>query len=87
MVHLFIDRKGFAMEQLPPHPDSERYSVTLCPPAVTIVSELTAATGVSKSDVINRAVLLLGFIERERAKGNDLMVRDASGALERIHII
>ncbi|WP_030772313.1 hypothetical protein [Streptomyces sp. NRRL F-2664] len=75
------------MEQLPPHPDTERYSVTLCPPAVTIVSELTAASGVSKSDVINRAVLLLGFIERERAKGNDLMIRDSTGTLERIHII
>ncbi|MFE7093474.1 hypothetical protein [Streptomyces erythrochromogenes] len=73
--------------QLPPHPDTERYSVTLCPPAVTVVSELTAATGVSKSDVINRAVLLLGFIEGERAKGNDLMIRDTEGALERIHII
>ncbi|MFJ1565833.1 hypothetical protein ACIOG8_16675 [Streptomyces erythrochromogenes] len=75
------------MDQLPPHPDTERYSVTLCPPAVTVVSELTAATGASKSDVINRAVLLLGFIERERAKGNDLMIRDTVGALERIHII
>ncbi|WP_374776934.1 hypothetical protein OG756_33445 [Streptomyces sp. NBC_01310] len=74
-------------QQLPPHPDSERYSVTLCPPAVTVVSELTAASGVSKSDVINRAVLLLGFIESERAKGHDLMVRDTAGTLERIHII
>ncbi|MEC4575124.1 hypothetical protein [Streptomyces virginiae] len=74
-------------QQLPAHPDSERYSVTLCPPAVTIVSELTAASGVSKSDVINRAVLLLGFIEKERAEGNDLMIRDTAGALERIHII
>ncbi|WP_405706130.1 hypothetical protein OG264_03520 [Streptomyces xanthophaeus] len=75
------------MDQLPPHPDSERYSVTLCPPAVTAVAELTAASGVSKSDVINRAVLLLGFIEAERAKGHELMIRDTSGALERIHII
>ncbi|MGW7136818.1 hypothetical protein [Streptomyces xanthophaeus] len=75
------------MDQLPPHPDSERYSVTLCPPAVTAVAELTAASGVSKSDVINRAVLLLGFIEAERTKGHDLMIRDTSGALERIHII
>lgn len=75
------------MDELPPHPDTERYSVTMCPPAVTVVSELTAASGVSKSDVINRAVLLLGFIESERAKGHDLMIRDTDGALERIHII
>lgn len=75
------------VDQLPPHPDTERYSVTICPPAVTIVSELVAAGGVSKSDVINRAVLLLGFIEQERAKGHDLMIRDTAGTLERIHII
>lgn len=75
------------MDQLPPHPDTERYSVTLCPPAVTAVGELVAASGVSKSDVINRAVLLLGFIESERAKGHDLMIRDTEGNLERIHII
>ncbi|MFJ9342147.1 hypothetical protein ACIRP0_23020 [Streptomyces sp. NPDC101733] len=40
-----------------------------------------------ESDVINRAVLLLGFIEQERAKGHDLMIRDTAGTLERVHII
>ncbi|MEU7075224.1 hypothetical protein AB0B30_35555 [Streptomyces narbonensis] len=75
------------MDQLPAHPESERYSVTLCPPAVTAIAELTAATGVSKADVINRAVLLLGFVEGERAKGSDLMIRDSAGSLERVHIL
>ena len=75
------------MSRLPSHPDSERLSVTLCPPAVTAVSELAAASGVSKADVINRAILLLGYVERERAKGHDLMIRDAEGTLERIHIL
>lgn len=75
------------MDQLPSHPDSERYSVTLCPPAVTAIAELTAASGVSKADVINRAVLLLGYVERERAKGSDLVIRDSDGSLERIHIL
>ena len=76
------------MSRLPEHPHSERYSVTLCPPAVTAVAELSESGRVSKSDVINRAVLLLDFIERERAKGHDLVIRNnESGALERIHII
>ncbi|MGW7438434.1 hypothetical protein [Streptomyces sp. NPDC054849] len=57
------------MDQLPPHPDTERYSVTMCPPAVTVVSELTAASGVSKSDVINRAVLLLGSSRASAPRG------------------
>ncbi|RAG85862.1 hypothetical protein DN069_10205 [Streptacidiphilus pinicola] len=76
------------MSQSPEHPYSERYSVTLCPPAVTAVAELSTSGRVSKSDVINRAVLLLDFVEKERAKGRDLVIRDnESGALERIHII
>ncbi|MFE9797170.1 hypothetical protein ACFYRL_36285 [Streptomyces goshikiensis] len=75
--------RGITMneQQLPAHPDSERYSVTLCSPTVSIVSELTAASGVSKSEVINRGVLRLGFID------NELMVRDSAGALEGIRII
>ncbi|WP_042366095.1 hypothetical protein [Streptacidiphilus neutrinimicus] len=76
------------MTELPPHPNSERFSVTLCPPAVTAVNELAESGQVSKSDVVNRALLLLDFVERERAKGHDLMIRNNdSGALERIHIL
>ncbi|MER5813096.1 hypothetical protein ABT143_33775 [Streptomyces sp. NPDC002033] len=74
-------------DALPPHPDSTRMSVTLAPPCVTTVAELTAASGVSKSDVINRAILLLGLVESERAKGHDLMIRDTEGNLERVYIL
>ncbi|MEV3858230.1 hypothetical protein AB0J38_28405 [Streptomyces sp. NPDC050095] len=71
----------------PEHPASERMSVTLVPPAVVAVNELAETGRVSKADVINRAVLLLGFVERERAKGHELMIRTPDGELERIHIL
>ncbi|WP_394436408.1 hypothetical protein [Streptomyces sp. SGAir0957] len=71
----------------PEHPPSERFSVTLAPPAVVAVNELSETGGVSKADVINRAVLLLGFVERERAAGHELMIRRTDGELERIHIL
>ncbi|MEV1024185.1 hypothetical protein [Streptomyces sp. NPDC050264] len=71
----------------PEHPPSERLSVTLAPPAVFAVNELAESGNVSKADVINRALLLLGFVERERAKGHELMIRGADGELERIHIL
>ncbi|MFD8572020.1 hypothetical protein [Streptomyces sp. NPDC057694] len=71
----------------PEHPASERLSVTLAPPAVVAVNELAETGRVSKADVINRAVLLLGFVERERAKGHELMIRTPEGELERIHIL
>ncbi|WP_420035214.1 hypothetical protein ACN2WE_25085 [Streptomyces sp. cg28] len=71
----------------PEHPASERFSVTLAPPAVVAVNELAESGRVSKADVINRALLLLGFVERERAKGHELMIRTTDGELERIHIL
>ncbi|NEB79788.1 hypothetical protein G3I40_31900 [Streptomyces sp. SID14478] len=71
----------------PEHPPSERLSVTLVPPAVVAVNELSETGRVSKADVINRAVLLLGFVEQERAKGHELMIRTTDGGLERIHIL
>lgn len=49
-------------------------------------SALTEAYGGAGGQA-RHGLLLLGFIENERAKGNDLMVRDTAGALERIHII
>lgn len=71
----------------PSIPASERYSVTLISPAVTAVDQLIASSGLSKTDVINRAVQALAFLETERAKGHELLIRTGDGTLERIHII
>ncbi|GHA62243.1 hypothetical protein GCM10010372_72520 [Streptomyces tauricus] len=69
------------------HPASERYSVTLVPPAVQAVAELTEATGLSKADVINRAVQIYAYLEAQRAQGREILLRDPQGVLERVHIV
>ncbi|MEV5607521.1 hypothetical protein [Streptomyces sp. NPDC052225] len=71
----------------PEHRPGERFSVTLAPPAVVAVNELAETGRAGKADVIHRAVLLLGFVERERAKGHELMILTPDGELERIHIL
>ncbi|MFF9066052.1 hypothetical protein ACF09E_11920 [Streptomyces sp. NPDC014891] len=41
----------------------------LCPLAVTADGKLVTASGISNTDVINRAVLLLDFIEGSTPRG------------------
>ncbi|GCD37997.1 hypothetical protein OEIGOIKO_05807 [Streptomyces chrestomyceticus JCM 4735] len=66
---------------------SERYSITLVPPAVEAVNRLTAATGLSKTDVINRAVQVYGFIEDRIRDGDEVLLRNRDGEIERVHIV
>lgn len=51
------------------------------------VAELTEATGLSKADVINRAVQIYAFLEAQRAQGREVLLQDPQGALERVHIV
>ncbi|AOP46064.1 hypothetical protein SL103_07250 [Streptomyces lydicus] len=67
--------------------ESERYSVTFVPAAVQAVHDLTEVSGLSKSDVINRAVQVYAFLAREMAGGRQLMLRNEDGSLERVHIV
>lgn len=68
-------------------PANERYSVTLVPPAVEAIGQLTEATGLSKTDVINRAVQVYAFIEERIREGSDLLLRKEDGGTERVHIV
>jgi hypothetical protein len=67
--------------------EPERYSVTFVPPAVQAVAALTASTGLSKADVINRAVQVYAFLERQQEQGSELILRGVDGRDERVHII
>ncbi|MFF9129262.1 MULTISPECIES: hypothetical protein [unclassified Streptomyces] len=68
-------------------PANERYSVTLVPPAVEAISKLVEATGLTKTDVINRAVQVYAFLEERMKEGDDVLLRSPSGELERVHIV
>ncbi|MER6915001.1 hypothetical protein ABT354_25270 [Streptomyces sp. NPDC000594] len=71
----------------PRHPSSERYSVTLVPPAVKAITEVMDGTGLSKADVINRAVQVYAYLEARKADGMDVLLRNADGTAERLHIV
>lgn len=66
---------------------SERYSVTLVPPAVQAIAELTETTGLSKTDVINRAVQIYAFLDAQTRGGADLQLKLPDGTPEKLHII
>ncbi len=68
-------------------PASERYSVTFVPPAVQAIAELTECTGLSKADVINRAVQIYAYLDAQRRDGADLLLRGPDGGLEKLHIV
>lgn len=49
---------------------------------------LQSQTGLSKTDIVNRAVSLYAFVAEEKAAGKELLVRDpASAEVERVHLL
>lgn len=54
---------------------SKRMSVTLIPKANTELEWLQGHTQLSQVDVINRAIQIMGFIERQIADGAELLIR------------
>ncbi|MEV7935731.1 hypothetical protein AB0O82_06260 [Kitasatospora sp. NPDC088264] len=45
------------------------------------------ATGLSKTDAINRSVQVYGFLAQQMTEGKELLLRDKDGVLERVHIV
>lgn len=66
---------------------NERYSVTFVAPAVQAIAELTENTGLTKADVINRAVQIYAYLDAQTRSGADLLLRQADGTSEKLHII
>lgn len=64
------------------HPDhatvSERITVALIPQASEGLQRLRDLTGLSKTDIVNRAITLYEFIEAQRSAGRDILIRDKS---------
>lgn len=57
-------------------PVVDRITVALVPKAVTSLQALHERTGLSKTDLVNRAVILYDFIEESLRGGRDVLVRD-----------
>ncbi|MFB6963170.1 hypothetical protein ACFCYB_40985 [Streptomyces sp. NPDC056309] len=67
--------------------DNERFTVTLIATAAQAVGTLMRITGLSKTDVINRAVQVYAFLAQQMADGKEILLRDEEGNTERVHIV
>ncbi|HEV2452211.1 MAG TPA: hypothetical protein VGS62_09830 [Streptosporangiaceae bacterium] len=55
---------------------TDRITVSLIPKAAADLALLGDRTGLSKTDLANRAISLYEFIDAQLRAGNDLLVRD-----------
>ena len=55
---------------------TDRITVALIPKASEDLQHLQESTGLSKTDIVNRAISLYEFFEAQLQAGNDLLVRD-----------
>jgi hypothetical protein len=60
----------------PSPPVVDRITVALVPKAGMSLQQLHERTGLSKTDLVNRAITLYDFIEESLRDGRDVLVRD-----------
>jgi len=80
------EMRGMApAEDLERNTVKERVTVALITKAADDLKRTVERSGLSKTDVINRAISLYEFIERQLASGDDLLLRSKeTGEIERI---
>lgn len=70
------DAGGKAAREGGAPPATERITIALVRKAGEDLQQLQDRTGLSKTDIVNRAISVYQFIESNAAAGNDLLVRD-----------
>lgn len=69
-------------------PVAERVTTSLIPRTVEELSRLQDETGLSKTDLVNRAISLYAFVTKQLAAGRDLAVCDReTGETQIVHIL
>jgi hypothetical protein len=67
---------------------ADRITVGLCRKVVGELELLQSLTGLSKTDIVNRAVTLYAFVTEQTTAGKDLLVRDGNtGEVERVRLL
>jgi hypothetical protein len=72
----FTDDPVRPQPQPQPQPPSERITVALIPQSAADLQALQERTGLSKTDLVNRAITLYEFIDAQLREGHDLIVRN-----------
>jgi hypothetical protein len=69
-------------------PALDRITVALIPKAGDDLQKLQERTGLSKTDITNRAISLYEFIDSQIQSGRDLIIRDTrTGESQIVHIL
>jgi hypothetical protein len=67
---------------------AERITVALIAKAVDDLKRTQARTGLSKTDIVNRALSLYEFLDERLAGGSEILLRDReTGAIELIRLL
>jgi Ribbon-helix-helix domain len=66
----------------------DRLSVSLIPRTVEELEQLHEKTGMSKTDIVNRAISLYAFVTEQLDSGQELLVRNPqTGELQLIQLL
>lgn len=65
-------------------PATERVTVALVPKAASDLQKAVERTGLSKTDIVNRAISLYEYLDARVSDGAELLVRIESGQVEQI---
>jgi hypothetical protein len=67
---------------------AERITVALIPKAAADLQQVHARTGLSKTDIVNRAITLYEFFDGMARAGQEFLLRDKeTGETERVHLL
>ena len=64
-----------------------RITVGLIPKVEADLASLSTDLGMSKADIINRAITLYRFVQDELGAGGGILVQDTAGEVERIRLL
>lgn len=68
-------------------PSFERITVSLIPGAAADLQSLQDRSGLSKTDLVNRAISLYEFIDAQLREGKEVLIRDpAKNETQRVHL-
>jgi hypothetical protein len=65
----------------------DRITVALIPKAANELQKLQDRTGLSKTDLVNRAITLYEFIDGQQSAGHELLVRDRDSGETRVILL
>jgi hypothetical protein len=72
----------------PPVTSSERITVALIPKAAADLQALQDRSGLSKTDLANRAISFYEFIEAQLREGREVIIRDPhTREMQRVHFL